>query len=49
MSNSIDQKSRRSMAGKFFDPESKNSAFASGNLAVDSRAFFRAAQKALAD
>jgi protease YdgD len=34
---------------QFFDPESKNSAFASGNLAVDSRAFFRAAQKALAD
>jgi len=34
---------------QFFDPESKNSAFDSGNLAVDSRAFFRAAQKALAE
>jgi len=34
---------------QFFDPESKNSAFESGNLAVDSRAFFRAAQKALAE
>ena len=34
---------------QFFDPESKNSAFESGNLAVDSRAFYRAAQKAMAE
>jgi protease YdgD len=33
---------------QYFDPESKNSAFQSGNLAVDSRAFFRAAMQALA-
>jgi protease YdgD len=34
---------------QFFDPESKNSAFSSGNLAVDSRAFYRAVQRALAE
>lgn len=34
---------------QFFDPESKNSAFSSGNLAVDSRSFYRAVQRALAD
>ncbi len=34
---------------QFFDPESKNSAFSSGNLAVDSRSFYRAAMRALAE
>jgi protease YdgD len=34
---------------QFFDPESKNSAFSSGNLAVDSRSFYRDVQRALAD
>lgn len=32
---------------QFFDPESKNSAFANGNLAVDSRSFAKAVARAL--